>query len=192
MRFILNAANGFGRDMSLVDWVCNVMYSWLARIQGIQIGCPVSYQTLPHGTAVAKATLWLISLTVVVTSSVTSAKIYNGIYDLWTWFLCRPRIKNFGPSQRPQNCPRKVATQNRKIFWSINDWISSLWLLIYGHIRKEHKEIFWSPFQCVLGFLCSFRLISGGTTIFLLAVALSSEVLLLLKIVTSLDKRNPW
>ena len=104
--------------------------------------------------------------------------------------LCRPRIKYYVPSQRPQNCPCKAATQNRKMFCSINDRISSLWLLIYRHISKEDEEIFWSPFQCGLGFLCSFRLISSGTTIFLLAVALSSEALLLLKIVTSLDKRN--
>ena len=166
--------------------------SWTARIQGIQIRYPVSYQTLPHGSAVAKATLWLISQLSWWRQVWHQLKFTMAFYDLWTWFLCRPGIKNFGPSQRPQNCPRKVATQNRKIFWSINDRISSLWLLIYGHIRKEHKEIFWSPFQCVLGFLCSFRLISGGTTIFLLAVALSSEALLLLKIVTSLDKRNPW
>ena len=42
MRFFLNT--DVGRDMSLVDWICNVMYSSVARIQGIQIRCPVSYQ----------------------------------------------------------------------------------------------------------------------------------------------------
>ena len=44
MRFILNTDGDVGKDMSLVDWICNVMYSWVARIQGIQIRCPVSYQ----------------------------------------------------------------------------------------------------------------------------------------------------
>ena len=44
IRFILNAANDVGRDMSIVDWVCNVTYSWVAWIQGIQIRYPVSYK----------------------------------------------------------------------------------------------------------------------------------------------------
>ena len=55
MRFFFNT--DVGRDMSLVDWICNVMYSSVARIQGIQIRCPVSYQKSHTEPAVAKATL---------------------------------------------------------------------------------------------------------------------------------------
>ena len=141
---------------------------------------PCKLPKLPHGTAVAKATLYVADWYLELSwwrQVWHQLKFTMTFYDLWTWFMQTTNKKLCALTKTSKLSLQGCDTKQENFLQHHSDRISSLWLLIYRHIRKADEEIFWSPFQCGLCFLCSFRLISSGTTSFLFAVALSSEAL---------------